>query len=191
MDPHPAELVFDPEKLLQKYKKKVEPNTSKFQSFNSFSGDDIVDIDNIGFDLNFEQSLFRSKSEFDLKEAIPDPNNFQTIAYNNSAKKGKAPEDILGTSGGQHLNTFTQHLTFQNLGSLSSQLKNSIANQAQGFVGHTVPPLIMASRFAPLVLPLPHHDLPQNYSQRIRLYGADEDVTSQQHSDRFNDFIDL
>ena len=49
----------------------------------------------------------------------------------------------------------------------------------------------MAARFTPLVLPAQLHDLPQGYSQRIRTYGAEGDITTQQHLDRFNDFIDL
>ena len=34
------------------------------------------------------------------------------------------------------------------------------------------PPIVMATRFAPLVLPAQLHDLPLGYSQRIRTYGA-------------------
>ena len=49
----------------------------------------------------------------------------------------------------------------------------------------------MATRFTPLFLPTQLHDLPQGYSQRIRTYGAEGDITAQQHLDRFNDFIDL
>lgn len=49
----------------------------------------------------------------------------------------------------------------------------------------------MASRFTPLVLPAQLHDLPQGYSQRIRTFGAKGDIISQQHLDRFNDFVDL
>ena len=49
----------------------------------------------------------------------------------------------------------------------------------------------MAAKFTPLVLPTQLHDLPQGYSQRIRTYGAEGDITTQQHLDRFNDFCDL
>lgn len=35
------------------------------------------------------------------------------------------------------------------------------------------------------------HDLPQSYSQIIRTYGVEGDITTQQHLDRFNDFCDL
>ena len=49
----------------------------------------------------------------------------------------------------------------------------------------------MAFTFTPLVLPTQLHDLHQGYSQRIRTYGEEGDLTSQQHLDRFNDFCDL
>ena len=35
------------------------------------------------------------------------------------------------------------------------------------------------------------HDLPLGYSQRIRTYGAEGDVSAKQHVIRFNDFCDL
>jgi hypothetical protein len=50
---------------------------------------------------------------------------------------------------------------------------------------------VMAARFSPLVLPAQLHDLPQNYSEIIKTYNAEGDITTQQHLDRFNDFIDL
>ena len=49
----------------------------------------------------------------------------------------------------------------------------------------------MAARFSPLVLPPQLHDLPQEYSQRIKTFGVEGDITTQQHLDRFNDFCDL
>ena len=49
----------------------------------------------------------------------------------------------------------------------------------------------MATRIAPLALPVVLHDLPQNYAQRITLYDGEVNFTDQQDVDRFNDFIDL
>lgn len=50
---------------------------------------------------------------------------------------------------------------------------------------------VMAARFSLLVHPAQLHDLPQNYSERIKTYNAEGDITAQQHLDRFNDFVDL
>lgn len=124
-DPNPAELVFDPEKLLQKYRKKSESTISNFQKFGSFSDDEIVDIDNIGFDLKFEKSLFHSKYESDLKEIIPDLVKFQSPTHIDSIRKGKAPENTIRTSVGQHSNTFIHNLIF---GSFASQIIHPAAN---------------------------------------------------------------
>ena len=49
----------------------------------------------------------------------------------------------------------------------------------------------MASRFTPLALPTQLHDLPQNYAQRIKSFGNEGDVTTQQHLDKFIDFTYL
>ena len=49
----------------------------------------------------------------------------------------------------------------------------------------------MAARFSPLSLLVVLHDLPQNYSQRITLDDGEGNFTTQEHVDRFNDFIDL
>ena len=53
------------------------------------------------------------------------------------------------------------------------------------------PPRVMATKFAPLILPAQLHDLPQNYSQRIRLYDSEGNVFTQRHLEWFDDFIDL
>jgi hypothetical protein len=53
------------------------------------------------------------------------------------------------------------------------------------------PPRAMATRFTPLILPAQLHDLPQNYSQRIRLYDVEGNVSAQRHLDWFNDFVNL
>jgi hypothetical protein len=49
----------------------------------------------------------------------------------------------------------------------------------------------MAGRFAPLILSAQLHDLPQNYSQRIRLYDTEGNVSAEKHLDWFNNFVDL
>jgi hypothetical protein len=53
------------------------------------------------------------------------------------------------------------------------------------------PPRSLAAKFAPLILPAQLHDLPQNYSQRIKLYDVEGNVSAQRHLDWFNDFVDL
>jgi hypothetical protein len=53
------------------------------------------------------------------------------------------------------------------------------------------PPRVMATIFSPLSLPSQLHDFPQNYNQRIKIYDAKGNASSQNHLDWFNDFVDL
>ena len=49
----------------------------------------------------------------------------------------------------------------------------------------------MANRYAPLALHVGPNPMPYNYNQRIKQFGADGDLTAQQHGDQFQDFTDL
>ena len=49
----------------------------------------------------------------------------------------------------------------------------------------------MASMFSPLDLLAQLHDLPQNYSQRIKSYDAEENASAWKYLDWLNDFFDL
>ena len=49
----------------------------------------------------------------------------------------------------------------------------------------------MASKFSPLRLPAILHDLPQNYSQRISLFDGEGGITTKQHVEKFEYFVDL
>jgi hypothetical protein len=53
------------------------------------------------------------------------------------------------------------------------------------------PPRAMATRFTPLILSTQLHDFPHNYSQQIRLYDVEGNVSAHRHLDWFNDYVDL
>jgi hypothetical protein len=79
-----------------------------------------------------------------------------------------------------------------------TSLEKIVFNQKrfQDLVSNNIPqvpnPLrVMAAIFPPFIFPSQLHDLPQNYSQRINIYNAKGNVSSQKHLDWFNDFIDL
>ena len=48
----------------------------------------------------------------------------------------------------------------------------------------------MATWYAPLVLPLPLVNLPQDYQSKIPLYDASNATTASQHVDKMNDYFD-
>jgi len=81
--------------------------------------------------------------------------------------------------------------------SASPNSPQTLSQTSSGPTGHTIPvvttPLFtMATpaRYAPLDLPAVLHDLPSKYAARIPTWGGDEDITVEEHVDRFNDFVD-
>ena len=48
----------------------------------------------------------------------------------------------------------------------------------------------MAAWYAPLVLPLPFTNFPQDYQSKIPLYDASGTITAQIHVDKMNDYFD-
>ena len=48
----------------------------------------------------------------------------------------------------------------------------------------------MAAWYAPLVLPVPLVNLPQDYQSKIPLYDASNSITASQHVDKTNDYFD-
>ena len=61
-DPEPATSVSDPEKLLHKRKERITNSVCYLDRNLSLTKDGVKIIDNLDFDLLFEQTLFRSKS---------------------------------------------------------------------------------------------------------------------------------
>jgi hypothetical protein len=115
--------------------------------------------------------LFRSKSESDLSQIIFDEKRFLSLInlpLQSSVSSLKIPVVIL-----------------------SNTIVGTPKSSSSSHPSPSSPPRIMAARFSPLALPVALHDLPQNYAQRIKQFDAEGDITTQQHLDRFIDFIDL
>jgi hypothetical protein len=71
--------VSDPEKLLHKRKERVV-DSGIFLDINlSLPKDGVKSIDDLDFDIKFEQSLFRSRSESNLNEVLFDEKKFQSL----------------------------------------------------------------------------------------------------------------
>jgi hypothetical protein len=64
-----------------------------------------------------------------------------------------------------------------------------------GPVGGQAPlPRIFAkvvSRYAPLILPIPIHDLPKNYMKSLPKFTGEGDLTTQEHINLFDQFADI
>jgi hypothetical protein len=49
----------------------------------------------------------------------------------------------------------------------------------------------VATRYAPLVIPVPLHDLPKNYMKDLPNFTGDEDLTAVEHINFFDQFKDI
>ena len=78
-DLNPATIVDDPNRILRK-PKKVETQTSSSQTIKANSlPEESSTLEEIIFDLSFDLSLFRTKSENEIDETMLDPNFIQLI----------------------------------------------------------------------------------------------------------------
>jgi hypothetical protein len=71
--------VSDPEKLLHKRKERVIDSFYFLDINLSLPKDRVKIIDDLDFDIKFEQTLFRSKSESNLNEVLFDDKKFQSL----------------------------------------------------------------------------------------------------------------
>jgi hypothetical protein len=49
----------------------------------------------------------------------------------------------------------------------------------------------VAARYAPLVLPVSLHDLPENYMKSLSKFIGEGDLTAQEHINFFDQFVDI
>jgi hypothetical protein len=60
--------------------------------------------------------------------------------------------------------------------------------------GQTPPPRIfskVASRYAPLVIPVVLHDFPKNYMKNLLKFMGEGDLTTTEHTAFFDQFVDI
>ena len=92
LNPNPQELAKDP-KIIMKFRKQFDnPQTHVLERFVSFESEPIKTLDGLKFDIKFEQSMFRSKSDLDLSEvivSIPHLNTFTPKNFYGFSKKEK------------------------------------------------------------------------------------------------------
>ncbi len=86
-DSNPPEVVDDLEKFLEKTKNKFEKFIPiRLERSPSLPMDGVLSLEDLYFDLKFENSLFRSKSETDLDSTVVD-DNFLQIPENSEAEE--------------------------------------------------------------------------------------------------------
>jgi hypothetical protein len=106
-NPNPKEVihVFDPEKLVHKRKEKpISPEFCLDRNL-SLPKDGVKSIEDLDFDLKFEQAMFRTRSESSLNEIIFDEKRFQDLISNASIKPSMIP-----TQNNQPLQVLTANM---------------------------------------------------------------------------------
>ena len=63
---------LDPKSIIKTKKKKDQSDLHIFQRSNSLATDSVKTLDGLKFDLKFQHSLFKSKSDLDMKEVVID-----------------------------------------------------------------------------------------------------------------------
>jgi hypothetical protein len=171
-DPEPAIATDNPEQLLRK-KTIAEGSVSHNPLQRSPSlPEELVSLQDLDFDILFEQSLFRTKSDSFVAETVLDPTVLQP----------RTPEVLSPTAKPQ-----TTHSVPASPSSSSSSVTTPPIIQ----VVVPPPPPIMAARYAPLVLAAPLHAMPQDYQTRLPQFDGTGPLSAQQHVDKMNDYFDL
>jgi hypothetical protein len=78
-DPEATIPVSDPEKLVRKRKERPVTPVLRPDRYLSFPKDRVTSLEDLEFDVKFEQALFRTKSESCLSETIFDKKRFQDL----------------------------------------------------------------------------------------------------------------
>ena len=81
------------EKLLGKRKEKLKIGTSLFERDFSLPKEGVKSIDDISFDVKFENSIYRRKSESYLSHTVFDNKRFKTCIPNTFAKDSRFTEE--------------------------------------------------------------------------------------------------
>ena len=164
-------MVDNPERILRRSSTPADKGISHLQRASSLPTESVKCFTSFDFDKETDQSSPRSKSETKLCQVLT------SLERPNIFRPAQQPSHPSPTPVVQ--NPITYSATF--VSPLTPAYKVVFSN----------PPIVMTTRFTPLVLPTQLHDLPLGYSQRIRTYGVEGDVSTQQHVIRFNDFCDL
>ena len=180
-------MIENPETILRRSNNKDDKGIFHFQKSLSLPAKAVKSIENIILYKKFEKYLFRSKSTSELSQVTVRP---ERLNFHKSTQQPSHPPSILVFPQNQSTQSVHIPVTYSPTFILHTPLVH-IPTVPTHLVIFPNPPGVMVAKFTPLSLPTQFHDLPQGYSQIIRTYGAEVDITSQQHLDRFNDFVIL
>lgn len=185
-DPNLPKVVEDPKNILRRSNNKASKGIFHLQKSLSLLVECIKIINDIILDKKFKQTLLRSKFASKLSQVTF---GLERLVFSRSAQEPSQPSSISVFPQAQAAQSADTPVAF------SPTLVSPPLVYIPLLLTHSIivpnPLEAMASRFTPLVFPAQLHDLPKGYSQKNRTFGAEGDITSQQHLDSFNDCIDL
>ena len=145
--------VDNPEKLLKK-KNIAEGFKNHNPLHRSFSlPEELIDIQDLDFDLFFEQSLFRTKSDNFLSDTVLDQDILRPRILERPLPKIRdCPQ--------QSVEFHTLTVTTASVSIIPTSSTSLVTSPLITQVVVQTPPPAMATRYAPLVLVAPLHDMP-------------------------------
>jgi hypothetical protein len=216
-DPEPATVVDDLEKLLRK-RNTVEGYRSHIPLHRATSLlKKLVTIQDLEFDLPFEQSFFKTnfdsfESETVLDQTILQPKTPERLSPNTNfdqrfIQEFKKLEDLVSNINKDlYKSHFQQSVYFSSLTIVAASVKHQIVHSTSPsptsstssvtspLITQVViqpPPPIMAASYSPLVLATPLHAMPRDYQTRTPQFNGTGPLNAQQHVDNMNDYFYL
>lgn len=195
LDPNPLEVFENPDKILEKSISNVGNDTYQLYKSISLPAKGFGSIDDVIFDERFEQNLFRSKFGSYLIQVVFDPKYLSPITPRKSSSFSRRYQKLFWDTLSPDLKKELLIPETPKSVQYSTPFVHIPSIPMSRVTPYQAPPpnipAAMAAIFSPLVLPTQLHDFPQAYSERIKTYGPEGDITTQQDLDRFNDFCDL
>jgi hypothetical protein len=177
----------------------------------------LVSLQDLEFDISFEQSLFRTKSDSFVSETVLDQTILQPRTPEILSPRADVDQRFLQEFDKledlvENLDQALDKAHFQQSVELSaltiaatsvkpkpahsvppspSSSTTSVTSPPITQVVVQPPPPIMAARYAPLVLVAPLHAMPQDYQTRLPQFDGTGPLNAQQHVDKMNDYFDL
>ena len=188
-NPNPPEIVDDPESILWKSPKIKLSTVFRSPPRAKSVPEKLLALQHSQADLvnPFRTRSFSELEQLDSESSLSSP---ETSEYRGNRESTPPDLHFLHNLGVSHPRSAQQSTVVP-----STSVHPSSTGQITPL--RPTPPLvnppplhIMAAWYAPLVLPVPLVNLPQDYQSKIPLYDASNTTTASQHVDKMNDYFD-
>ena len=193
-DPNPPEIVDNPESILRR-SPKIKSSTVFRSPFRAnYVPENLAALQQSQVDL---RNPFRTRSLDDLDQLDSESSLSSPETSEHLGSRETTPPDLhfLHNLGVSHPRSAQQSIPGPSTSSPPTSTVQTTSLQptfplVNPPLVNPPPPHIMATWYAPLVLPAPLVNLPQDYQSKIPLYDASNTITTSQHVDKMNDYFD-